>query len=150
MSHLPLANDPSLMACVVLMAKMVVTNGHLSPALREQVNRLKACAVSRTFQIRMVAPLATETVDRLVSESVCAEALLGFFVMGALLDPDVFADAVADLEERYVGRGPLGSSPLLRQAELSVAMDFAAALVPGLTPAHLEVVVNHWGRATRS
>jgi hypothetical protein len=140
-----MANDPDLMALTALLAKAAVSLGALSTPLQEQVQRMNGSRVARTFQIRMIAPLATETERRLRADGVSAEAVRGFLVMGSALSADAFSDALADLEERYVGLDRDSRAQVSRRAALAVAMDFASDRVPTLTTEHLCALRRHWG-----
>lgn len=143
MKALPMANDKDLAALAQTVATMAVSHGFLSPAMRQELAQLSRTVVAKTLQWRLVAPLTTATVKRLRLEGVGVPALSGFFVIGALMDIDVFCEALRDLQDRFVADRPDCDQDHPLMAPLAVAMDFAAAMEPSLDPRHIQALCVH-------
>lgn len=140
---LPMANDQDLIAGATALAHLAVEHGFLSDTMLKEMEDIKKSRVSKTFQWRLIAPLTTATVKRLHQEGASVPALAGFFRVGALLDLNIFREALQDLQERFSMSTPPGRSPDQDQVPLTVAMDFAAAREPSLDRVHLEALCVH-------
>lgn len=147
MSALPMANDHDVMALARIMAEAAVEAEVLSPDMIKHLEEVKKTRISKTFQVRLIAPLTTATVQRLRKEGVGVPALAGFMHVGAFLSPDLFGDALRDLEERYEHPAASPADRAVRMVPLAVALDFAGAREPRLSAAHVNTLYMHLAQA---
>jgi hypothetical protein len=151
MSALPMANDHDVMTATKVMAETAVAHEGLSPEMIQQLEAVKRTRVSKTFQVRLIAPLTTATVQRLRTEGMGIPALAGFMNVGAYLNVDLFAEALQDLQERYEHiEASTPAHRAARAAPLAVALDFAAAREPKLSYAHVKALGVHLSARTHA